>query len=140
MQSSSTFIRISGPIPEVTENLHWSLFEIVLLNIGKNPSKARYCRTGFFCSKYSWASAGCRTPGKLCNFYSFKLENSTSSTLTGTKLFCKYEYFFFFLKNGNLIINWVPLSPTNILCLKDYPHNVTKYMKQGGFENTNFYS
>ena len=98
MQSSSTFIRISGPIPEITENLHCSLFEIVLLNIGKNPSKARYCQTGFFCSKYSWASAGCRTPGKLYNFYSFKLENSTSSTLTGTKLFCKYEYLFFLEK------------------------------------------
>ena len=35
------------------------------------------------------------------------------------------------LKTGNLIINCVPLSPTNILCLKDSPHNLTKYEKRG---------
>ena len=30
------------------------------------------------------------------------------------------------MKTNNLIINWVPLSPTSILCLKDY-QNLTKY-------------
>ena len=35
------------------------------------------------------------------------------------------------LKTGNLIINCVPLSPTNILCLKDSPHNLTKYEIKG---------
>ena len=41
----------------------------------------------------------------------------------------KYEYLFS-MKTGNLIINWATLclyfSPTNILYLKDYPHNLTK--------------
>ena len=32
-----------------------------------------------------------------------------------------------------------PLSPTNKLCLKDSPHNLTKYeIKEVGFKNSNF--
>ena len=32
-----------------------------------------------------------------------------------------------------------PLSPTNRLCLKDSPHNLTKYeIKEGDFKNPNF--
>ena len=43
---------------------------------------------------------------------------------TDTKLLFRYEYFFS-LKADNVIINCVPISFTNILCLKDSPHNGT---------------
>ena len=48
------------------------------------------------------------TPGNFAIYPSFKLGKSISSTYTGRELLFKYEHFFF-LKNGNLIINWVSL-------------------------------
>ena len=58
---------------------------------------------------------GSRTHGKL------------TFVQTGTKLLYKNEHFFF-LKTTRL----VPLfSPTNILRLKEYPHNITKYKIKG---------
>ena len=38
-------------------------------------------------------------------------ENNISSTQTGTKLLYKYKHFFF-IKNGNLIINWISYKHT----------------------------
>ena len=46
----------------------------------------------------------------------FKLGNSIPSTLAKKMLF-KHEHFFF-LKTGNSILNRVPISPTNIPCLR----------------------
>ena len=87
IQPSSTFIRISVPIPEVKKN-HWL---------------RKYC---FILGKI-WAKW---LVSKQIRFVPNILEH------------------FFFMKTGNLIINWVPtLSPTNILCLKDYLHNLRKY-------------
>ena len=55
---------------------------------------------------------------------SFNLGNSIPSTKTDTKLWYKYKHIFF-LKTGNLILNWAPsLSPTIIPFIKDYPHNL----------------
>ena len=87
IQPSSTFIRISVPIPEVKKN-HWlRKYRFIL---GKIWAK--------------WLVS------KQIRFVPNILEH------------------FFFMKTGNLIINWVPtLSPTNILCLKDYLHNLRKY-------------
>ena len=46
------------------------------------------------------------------------------STQSDTKLLYKYKHIFF-LKTGNLILNWAPsLSPTIIPFIKDYPHNL----------------
>ena len=36
MQSLSTFIKLSGPIPEVTKNLDWSMIGKTFLHIGNN--------------------------------------------------------------------------------------------------------
>ena len=51
MQSSSSFIRISGPIPEYIK-------KPALINdqenIGKNPGKTRRWEKRLVCSKYSW--------------------------------------------------------------------------------------
>ena len=38
-------------------------------------------------------------------------ENNISSTQTGTKLLYKYKHFFF-IENGNLIINWISYKHT----------------------------
>ena len=51
MQSSSSFIRISGPVPEYIK-------KPALINdqenIGKNPGKTRRWEKRLVCSKYSW--------------------------------------------------------------------------------------
>ena len=47
----------------------------------------------------------------------FKLGSSIPSTLTKKKMLFKHEHFFL-LKTGNLILNRVPISPTNIPCLR----------------------
>ena len=57
MESSSTFTRISGPIPEVKKNLYWSMIEKIL-HIRENLSKARSWETSLVCFKYSWKVSG----------------------------------------------------------------------------------
>ena len=130
------------------KNLHWSI-------LGKN-----YCILGRI-----WASTGfaeqiwfipntIRGSGRLDNprqsskfFPTFELGSSISSTWTDTKLLYNYEYVF----PWKLAINHdlspslslslalsVSLSPTNILRLKDYPHNLTKYMKPRVLQNSQF--
>ena len=48
------------------------------------------------------------TSGKFCNFSPLlNLERASPALKTGKELLFKYEHFFF-LKNGNLLINWVP--------------------------------
>ena len=40
---------------------------------------------------------------------------------------CEHCEHYFFLKTGNFMINWIRLSPTNILYRNDYPHDLSKY-------------
>ena len=101
MQCSSTFMRISEPIPEVEKNFigqwlgkwYWILRRI--------PAKWGVGKQVSFDPDAVGESGGGTTPRK--NLPSFKLGNSISSTWTGTKLLYKYEHFFF-LKTAYLII------------------------------------
>ena len=69
MQSFSTFIRISGYIPEVEKALHWLMIGKIVLHTGKNPSKERHCQSRLVCSWYSCRVWVQHKPGKLCNLY-----------------------------------------------------------------------
>ena len=84
MQFSSTFIRISGPVPEVKKS--------ALINDHEN------------------IVAYSDSPRNSCLFLlSFKFRNSIPSMQTHTKLLYKYKYIFF-LKTGLFNLKSVPLS------------------------------
>ena len=64
------------------------------------------------------------TPGNSCYFHSHL---SLETAFPALKL-TQNCYITMNLKTSKLILNCVrPLSPTNLLYLKDYPHNLTKY-------------
>ena len=73
---------------------------------------------------------GVGAPGQFCNFYPHL---SLEAVFAAPKLTqnCCVNINIFFRKTGNLIVNWVPPCSTNILCLKDYPDNLTKYEIMG---------
>ena len=83
MQSSSTFMRISGPITEVKKSAAINDRE----NIVKNPSKAMHWRTSFVCSKYSGRSWRVAALGKFCNI-------CPHLSLETVFAVCNYEHFF----------------------------------------------
>ena len=86
MQSSRTFIRISG-LPEV-KVLHWSMIGKRFLHIGKNPSKAK------------------------CLFALFQILLRRSGKQHNSGKF----WTFFFLKSGNLIVYCVLLFLLQTFC------------------------
>ena len=91
MLYSSIIIRISGPMP-----------------------KPKCRRISTVCSRYScavWAGELCSL-GTFCSFYSHLSSKTVFSALKLTQsCYYKYEHLFL-LKNGNLIINWVPHKHT----------------------------
>ena len=111
--------------------------------LGSNWAKVRWA-TEVLAKKYGLSQIQLRglglvaTPGKFRSFSPLlSLEIAVSALILTQNCYFKYEHFFL-LKNGNLTINWVPpLSSTNILCLKDYPHNLTKW-NQWDFKNPCF--
>ena len=89
--------------------------ENIILYCGRIRAKPGIGHQIRFAPNLAGGLGGSRTHGKL------------TFVQTGTKLLYKYEHFFF-LETARLI----PLfSPTNILCLKEYPHNITKYKIKG---------
>ena len=94
--------------PGSKKSLHWSTIGKVL-HVGKNVNNAKHWQTSLVSPKYSWRARGrCDGINILQISPSFKLENSIFSTKTDTKFISKYKHLFF-LKTGNLIINWVSL-------------------------------
>ena len=124
MQSSSTFIRISGFIPEVKKNLHWSIIGKILFITQMWRIRAKQG-----VGKRVWVWEAAQSQDIFKNLPSCKFGNSISvlKLIQNCYINMNISFFFFFLKTGSLFINWVLLSPTNILCLKYYPHNLTKY-------------
>ena len=70
------------------------------------------------------SGGGVAIPGKCCNFSPLLNLETLFPALKLTR-YCYLKSTFFFMRTGNLIINWVPLSSTNILCL------LTKYEING---------
>ena len=65
-----------------------------------------------------------RTPGKLF-FFTFLILEIAFPALKLTEN-CYLKITFIFLEKWQFNHNWLSLSSANILCLKDYPHNVAK--------------
>ena len=104
-----------------------------ILHIGRKLSIERCWRTNLVCPKYSGLVA---IPGNFAIFPSFTLGNCSSITKTDTELLFKYELFFF-LKNDNLTINWVP----SLLYKHTVPDTLSSQsnkMKSVGLQKPNF--
>ena len=83
--------------------------------------------------------SGSTTPGKCFNSYHHLSLETVFPALKLTQNYYIKKYFF--------LGNWqfthklgLHLFPTNILCLKDYPHNLTKHMKSKGPQKHNFWT
>ena len=113
MQSSSTFIRISGPISDV-KKLHWSMIGKIL-HTEKNPSWSRHWQTKLVCSKYSWGFSWSQSRKIFAIFTLNKAWKQYSQHLNWLKLLRKYEHLFF-LKTGNFTTNCVPFSRSKTCC------------------------
>ena len=125
MQSLKTFFRLSGPIQEVKkiciDQCLWKYYCI----LGKIREKRGVGgQVWFVPDTFGGLRAGATT-GKFCRFNShLSLETVFSEIWHKTFI---WLWTIFFLKTGYLILNWVPLPlpPTNIPSLKDYPHDLT---------------
>ena len=80
MQYSSSFIRLSGPIPEVKKSELINDYEKDAY--WENLSKAKHRETNVVCSKYIGALRVGATSEQFCCLYFFKLGNSIPSPLT----------------------------------------------------------
>ena len=103
--------------------------------------KPKSCILGGIWAKggYSWRVWEYNTRKMFQFLPPFKFGNSISSTQTDTKLL--YKKIFLFLGNWQFTHKLgLHLFPTNILCLKDYPHNLTKHMKSKGPQKHNFWT
>ena len=103
--------------------------------------KPKSCILGGIWAKggYSWRVWEYNTRKMFQFLPPFKFGNSISSTQTDTKLL--YKKIFLFLGNWQFTHKLgLHLFPTNMLCLKDYPHNLTKHMKSKGPQKHNFWT
>ena len=104
MQSLSTFIKLSGPISEVQRSMIMKIYIISYWEkywVKRSASKQLWFVTNTFGGSKDWCH-----PRKVLLFLSSFIGNSIHSILT-KKLLYKDEHFFF-LKTGNLILNWSP--------------------------------
>ena len=99
------------------------------LHIEKNPSKVKYRQVSLDCSKYSCAVWGLVHPkGTFCKFYSHLVLETVPPVLQLTQN-CYINTNISFSRK--LEISTQIESCKNILCLKDYPRNLTKYEIKG---------
>ena len=127
MQSSNTFIRISGPTPEVQKDLHWPMIGKIL-HIGKNLNKARCWRKSLVCPKHL---GGVTMLGKYCNFSPFSNLETVFPALKLTRN-CYLKWTFRFHENWQFNHKLGPsLYSTNTV-----PAN--KIWNQWDFKNPNF--
>ena len=109
-----------------------AIFKHIHQNIRAYPRSKTQLLGNYFCilekiranrTNTDGGSGRRRNPRKTLQFFpSFKL--------TKNVFICKYEVnmnIFFPLENWQFNQKLCPLSPTNILCLKDSPQNLTKY-------------
>ena len=105
------------------------MFEKILLDIGKNPSKGIYQGTIVVCFEYNWEVWGNATLVKLCNLYTqlslatvfaaFKLTQNCYVNMNTSF----YLFIFYFLENWqNNHKLGSPLSFISMPRLKDYFH------------------
>ena len=113
-QSFSTFIRISGPIPEVEKSALINDYEIILAYC-EEFKQSKVQATGLAWSKYIFGGRGLRvgaTRGNGCFFYcnlSLKHYFQHDHFLNKYEQYFQHEYeHFFFFKTGNLFnLNWI---------------------------------
>lgn len=110
-------------------NLHRPMFGKTLLHIGQNPSRERCMRGRLVCFKYNWLVwEGSTTPRKLCIFWFHLGLEAVFPAVKVTHNSYIYIWTFCFLENCLFCHKLDPrLTPTNILCLKNYPSNSTKH-------------
>ena len=122
METLSTFIRLSGPIPEVKHSALINNFENIIAYREKCWVKWGVDKKVWFVpNTYGGSMNWCHHRKVLLFLLSFNLINSIPSTLI-KKLLYKHEHIFF-LKTSNFKLG-PSHSPTNIPCLKDYLHNI----------------
>ena len=113
MQSSSTFISISGPIQEVKKKAYdyqW-LWKYYCLFRRVQAKWVVGEQVWFLRNTLGRSEGQCQLKKIWQLLLSFSFGNSISSILIDTKLIYKSKYEpTLFLKTGNLILNWVPLS------------------------------
>ena len=118
------------------------MIQKIILNIGENPRKARPWLASVICfvTLNGWCVWGkaAAPQDKFCNLSpTFIFSNSISSSNCYTKLLPSWKYKHFFLKNGNLIINWLLLYCTKC-CTERVSSPSDKIWKQEDFKNPNF--
>ena len=115
MQSSSTFTWISGPIPEVKRYALINDYENIIVYSGDSFIYNCLCRrTSAVSSKYIWQVWRSVSPQEnlaiFTPIFTLILETAFPALkLTQSSYISKYKHTLF-LKTGNLILNWVPLS------------------------------
>ena len=107
MQSLNTFIRISGPISEVKKICIDQSNDCERIAYWEESEHREVLANKFSLSQIQLGGLGLvATPGKFCNF---SLLLSLETVVPSLKLTQNcYLNMNFFLKNGNLTINWVP--------------------------------
>ena len=113
MQSLSTFIWISGPIPEAKRYALINDYENIIVYSGE-LNKCRRRRTSAVSSKYFWEVWRSASPQENLAIFTLIFTLILETVFAALKLtqncyISKYKHTLF-LKTGNLILNWVPLS------------------------------
>ena len=85
------------------------------MHIGNKASKARHWQTSWFVPNRVKGSGGVTLPGNVCKFYLYlSLETVFAARKPTQNSYINVN--FLFLKIGNLIINWVPISLLPTYC------------------------
>ena len=92
MQSSSAFIRISGPIPKVKTALINDYKNIVAYSEQSEQSEVQVNSCGLFLIYLRGSEGWCHPKKTWLFLLSFKLGNNITSTQTETKLLYKYKH------------------------------------------------